>query len=84
MTGFVSSKILPEQIVSIYKNGEYLTQIRFTPEANVRDLSVPVEAGESVVGLEFRPSNVRSPLELGMSVDDRKLGVGIRSISLTD
>jgi hypothetical protein len=84
MTGFVSSKILSEQIVSIYKNGEYLTQVRFTPEENVRDLSVPVEAGESVVGLEFRPSNVRSPLELGMSVDDRKLGVGIRSISLTD
>lgn len=84
MTGFVSPGVLPEQIVSIYKNGKYLTEVRFTPEDNVRDLSLPIEAGESIVGLEFRPSSPKSPSELGLSIDVRKLGVGIRSISLTD
>ncbi|MFB4374689.1 sulfatase-like hydrolase/transferase [Agrobacterium sp. CR_3] len=84
MTGFVLPVALPEQIVSIYKNGKYLTEVRFTPEENDRDLSVPVEAGESIVGLEFRPSNPKSPSDLGLSIDARKLGVGIRSISLTN
>lgn len=84
MTGFVLPEALPEQTVSIYKNGQYLTDARFTPEENARDLVVPIEVGESVVGLEFRPSNPRSPSDLGLSIDARKLGVGIRSILLIE
>ncbi|MGO9359737.1 MAG: nucleotidyltransferase family protein [Xanthobacteraceae bacterium] len=55
---------------------------RFAPGTGLIDLSIPIRAdlGERIIEVHFHFEDPRSPRELGLSSDDRKLGLFLKSI----
>jgi hypothetical protein len=71
--------------VAAWVNGERVAAREFgygDPEWQI-ELSAPVPA-EGEVDLAFEVEEPRSPLELGWSADDRRLGLLLRTITLTE
>lgn len=77
----------PQQIVDVYVNGQYVDHWIFNYHEVYFPRKIPVlidQATPEITSLkiEFIIQQPISPEELGVSRDKRKLGIGIRSISL--
>lgn len=86
-----SQAFLPEkhfsQEVEVYFKGRYLDTLKFTPADNggIRSVRIPKELiskEDPYVLIEFRFKGLRSPSELGLSSDIRRLGLAVIAMRL--
>lgn len=76
----------PEQAVEVLVNGNEIGQLTYrNPDAVEQHIVLPsgiVKGPEQDLIVTFRIFSPKSPAELGMSADPRKLGIGVSSIVL--
>jgi hypothetical protein len=73
----------PQQNIEVFLNGERQFDLALT-KAETTTLSIPIDcsAAGTPIALGFRIRNSLSPLELGISHDNRALGLGLLSLRL--
>lgn len=77
----------PTQEVEIIVNGEKVGTLKYSLEFNggVRKITIPkalVLKDKGDLFIQFRIKNPKSPAELGLSADSRKLGIGLMTLEL--
>ncbi|MBF0101693.1 MAG: hypothetical protein HQK77_12375 [Desulfobacterales bacterium] len=77
----------PFQEIDVYLKNNYLTTLNYTLSNNhsIRSIQIPytlIVNEPSVVLVNFKYKNSKSPKELDLSADNRRLGLGIISIQL--
>lgn len=86
--GFFGGELKSQQ-VSVYLNGQFVTQWFFDSKKNQGHRRVPLAIilGDnmhnkkfSILNIEFHITNARSPTELGLGGDARKLGLGLHKM----
>lgn len=83
-TASVSGPSFPnQQGLEIFINGRASTTFQLNPDAElIRIPLVRNDPFQEELKLEFRYSNAKSPHELGIGQDDRRLAIGLVSIEL--
>jgi hypothetical protein len=77
----------PTQEVYIFVNGQYVKRLRYDEESRggVREIDIPralAVGNNDALLMRFCFKNPKSPAELGLSADRRRLGLGIVSLEL--
>ncbi len=76
----------PIQEIDVYVNNKYLSSLKYTltDNAGIRTIRVPKKIidNNNLVLIRFDYKNPKSPAELGMSEDGRRLGLGLISIKI--
>ena len=77
----------PSQEIDILVNKQYVATLKYDQQSNggARAVTIPkhlVLENNGQLLLKFSFKNPKSPAELGLSGDDRRLGLGIVSIEL--
>lgn len=78
------AKRLKKQTVSVFVNDEFITDFTMTG-LNVYKFDLPHDLQKlgKVANVKFKISNPTSPKSLGLSQDDRKLGMSVKKLTLS-
>lgn len=81
LRGFVAPAI-PNRAVNIYVNGALVAEKVFTLAQSKETISLPIPRSAGHVRIKFEVLDTRSPADLGLSGDDRTIGVGLESLRI--
>jgi hypothetical protein len=82
---FLVPNVIPERVVSVFINDEKLGDWSFTGESwapSIRSVVLPHGLDGRSVRLVLKQSEIRSPKELGINNDFRRMGLALKSIQL--
>lgn len=74
-----------EQQVEVYANGQRVGKFNYTPQSNLASRELIINKSyigqDNMLNLVFKIRDPRSPKDMGVSPDNRKLGIGLVSIN---
>lgn len=77
-------KRLKKQTIGVFVNDEFITNLVMTGSDVYKfDLPRDVQKSGKIVNIKFKISNPTSPKDLGLSADTRKLGINVKTITLS-
>ena len=81
---FLAPKHLQQEI-EVWGNGSLLGKVTLKKfDGNQIELTLPDQVmANPILNLEFRSINAVSPKDMGLSTDERLLGIGLRSFQFT-
>ncbi len=81
LRGFVAPAI-PNRAVNIYVNGALVAEQVFTLARSKETIQLPIPRSVDHVRIKFEVVDTRSPADLGLSRDDRAIGIGLERLRI--